>query len=91
VNRGSRFQVLDVFRIAQRSGPILLGRLEGETISVGSRLVLSAGSAWEGRVVALEMPTPKSIAEGTEAVVVTPDDEGLTPGVTLLVLDPSTG
>jgi hypothetical protein len=86
VTVGGGFQILEVFRPTERSGPILMGRAHGAPIVVGSLLGDRAKPGWTTRVVAVEMPTGKSAAEGTVALV-TPDDERLQAGVTLLLLD----
>src|SRR2546422_8210068 len=57
VTVGGGFQILEVFRPPERSGPVLVGRAHGAPITVGSRLGGHAKPDWATRVVAGEMPT----------------------------------
>jgi hypothetical protein len=67
------FQVLEVYRPRQRRGPVLVGTVSSGTIAVGSRLISADNPDRVLEVIAVDMPTPRSQAEGRIAVVVLPD------------------
>jgi hypothetical protein len=67
------FQVLEVYRPRQRRGPVLVGTVSSGTVEVGSRLISSDDPDRVLEVIAVDMPTPRSQAEGRIAVVVLPD------------------
>lgn len=85
----SVFRILEVFRPTQRRGPILVGTTTSADITVGSRLISSDDPAGVLEVIAVDMPTSESLAEGRLAIVVQPDlGDQLRPGAVLtLVLD----
>jgi hypothetical protein len=65
--------VLEVFRPRQRRGPVLVGTVPSGTLVVGSRLVSSDNPDHILEVIAVDMPAPRSQADGTIAVLVLPD------------------
>jgi len=69
-----RFVVLEVFRPIERKGPILVGTAGSARIRLGTRLYLIGDPAhrWV-EVLAVDMPTPTSIAKEQIAIVVHPD------------------
>ncbi len=67
------FRVIEVFRLAQRRGPILVGESPPVTMSVGTRLVSRDDPTQRVEVIAVDLPTPSSLAEGRLAVVVSRD------------------
>jgi hypothetical protein len=83
------FQVAEIYRPAERRGPILVGAVSSGTISVGSRLVSSVNSEQVLEVIAVDLPTAKSQAEGRLAVVVLPDlGDQLCPGAEYNIVPP---
>jgi hypothetical protein len=85
----SVFRVLEVYRPAQRKGPILLGAVTAGTITVGSSLVSVEDATRVLRVIAVDMPTAKSQAEGRLALVVLPDlGDSLRPGALFDIVPP---
>lgn len=84
----SVFRVLEVFRPAQRKGPVLVGDVASGTITVGTRLVSAGDPALVLKVLAIDFPTLKSQAEGRLAVVVQPDPgDQLQPGLIFSIID----
>jgi hypothetical protein len=67
------FRVLEVFRPVQRRGPVLVGETPSVSIAVGTWLVSSVDSTQRLEVIAVDLPTSKSLAEGRLAIVVQPD------------------
>jgi hypothetical protein len=85
----SIFRVLEVFRPAQRTGPILVGETPSVRITVGTRLVSSDDPTQLLEVLAVDLPTAESMAEGRLAVVVSPDlGDRLRPGAEFDILSP---
>jgi hypothetical protein len=81
------FQVLEVYRLQQRKGPVLVGIALSGTVEVGSRLVSPDNPNSVLEVIAVDMPTPSSQAAGRIAVVVLPDlGEYLRPGATFEIV-----
>lgn len=81
------FQVLEVYRPRQRRGPVLVGTVSSGTVEVGNRLSSSDNPDQVLEVIAVEMPTPRSQAEGRIAVVVLPDlGEYLRSGATFKIV-----
>ena len=79
----SIFRVLEVYRPAERRGPVLVGEMPDTRVTVGTRLVLSSDRSVGVEVLAVDLPTERSLAERRLAVVVTPDvGELLRPGAT---------
>jgi len=66
-------EVLEVYRPLQRSGPILVTNKSSERVSVGTFLVSLDDPERRVRVIAIDPPTRKSLANGRLAIVVTPD------------------
>jgi hypothetical protein len=67
------FQVLEVYRLRQRRGPLLVGIVPSGTVKVGNRLVSADNPDQVLEVIAVDMPTSRSQTEGRVAVVVLPD------------------
>lgn len=87
----SVFRVLEVFRPAQRKGPILVGKVASGTIAVGKCLVSADNPALILKVIAVDFSTLKSKAEGRLAVVVQPDPgDLLKPGSVFNIVDRDT-
>lgn len=79
------FRVIEVFRLAQRKGPILVGKLLSGNITVGDRLAIQNELT---TVIAIDMPTESTMASQTLSVVVSPDlGSSLRPGAELDVLE----
>jgi hypothetical protein len=84
------FQVLEIFRPAQRKGPVVVGTAPSVGITVGTTLTSIADPAITLEVIAVDFPTPKFQAEGKLAVVVRPDPgDQLQPGLTFRVSSPA--
>lgn len=69
----SIFRVLEVFRLQQRKGPILVGRYPSVEITIGTRLVSVDNGELFADVVAIDIPNEKAIAENQVALIVQPD------------------
>ena len=67
------FRILEVYRTPQRGGPILVGKTGCMEMRVGSHLVAVADPDDVVEVLAVDLPTAQSLAEGRLAVVVRPD------------------
>lgn len=84
----SVFRVLDIFRTPHRTGPILIGTAPVVSVRPGSRLALHSDPSQVVDVVAVDIPTPKALAEGRLAIVVVPDlGDHLRAGVEFDILD----
>lgn len=84
------FQVLEVFRPAQRNGPVVVGKAPPVGITVGTTLTSVAHPAIVLEVIAVDFPTPKFQAEGKLAIVVRPDPgDQLQPGLTFRISSPA--
>ena len=82
------FRVLEIFRTPQRTGPILIGAVPVVSVRPGSKLALRSDPSQVVDVVAVDMPTPKALAEGRVAIVVAPDlGDHLRAGVEFDILD----
>jgi hypothetical protein len=88
----SVFRVLEVFRPAQRSGPILVGKTPSVRITVGTRLIASDDPTQVLEVLAVDLPTTGSVANGQLAIVVKPDlGKALRPGALFQIVNGDTG
>ncbi len=81
-----RLEVVHVFRVAQRAGPVVVGE-STSSVTVGDWLVAVGTATWRTRVLAVDFPGPGTPV-GRVTVVVGPDPGSeLRAGVSLQVED----
>jgi hypothetical protein len=83
----SLFRIVEVYRPSQRRGPVLVGETPTGNITIGTRLVSCVDPARQTEVLAIDMPTRKTEAEGRLAMVVSPDlGDDFRPGATFEII-----